>query len=201
MNEPRHDIEVLDEWDGESPPHWSETRVARVVMGSGIVVIGLVVAVILGGTMRGTDEPAPPSYPSLPAEAPATSALPTIEPPKLEDDDPTEPLVISLVDPGPKLLTGGLASYNVQVCVSPSSAGVASDRVKVSLDGWLLRAAYYGDVSSPVTFGLDPEFPREALLGKGQCVAGYVTFPYVAAHGPHVIAYVSNRFEWSWYLG
>ena len=109
--------------------------------------------------------------------------------------------MISLLDPAPKLLTGGLASFNVQVCVSSRSAGVASDKVKVSLDGWLLRAAYYGDVSSPVVVRLDPEFPNEALLGKGQCVSGYVTFPYVAANGPHVIAYVSNRFEWSWYLG
>lgn len=102
MYEPRPEIEVLDEWAGESPPHWSETRIACVVMGSGIVIVGLVVAVILGSTMRVVDEPVQPSYSSPPAQAPATSAPPTIEPPKLEDDDPREPLVISLVDPWPR---------------------------------------------------------------------------------------------------
>lgn len=201
MNTVRPEMEVLDEWAGESPPHWSESRIARVVMGSGIVILGLVVAVILGGTMRTSDGPVQPSYPSSEPGSPATSAMPTIEPPTLEADDPAEPLVISLVDPAPKLLTGGLAAYSVSVCVSSSSAGVASDRVRVSLDGWLLRAASFGDVSSPVVVGLDHEFPDKALLGKGQCVSGYVAFPYVAADGPHVIAYVSNRFEWSWYLG
>ncbi len=200
MNGVRPEIEVLDEWDGESPPHWSETRIARVVMGSGIVIVGLVVAVILGGTMRTADGPVEPSYPPSSARAIATSVRPSAEQPRLEADDPAEPLVISLVDPAPKLLTGGLASFNVQVCVSSTSAGVASDRVKVSLDGWLLRAAYYGDVSSPVIVRLDPEFPSEAVLAMGQCVSGYVTFPYVAADGPHVIVYVSNRFAWSWYL-
>ncbi len=201
MNERRPEIEVLDEWEGESPPHWSETRIARVVIGTGVVIVGLVVAVILGGAMQRADEPAPPSYPSPPARLPDSSVPPPVAPPTIADDDPTEPLTITLVDTAPRLLTGGLASYSVRVCVSPSSAGVASDKVKVSLDGWLLRAAYYGDVSSPVVVGLDPEFPREALLGKGECVSGYVTFPYVAADGPHVISYVSNRFEWSWYLG
>jgi hypothetical protein len=201
MNGARPEIELLDEWAGESPPHWSEARIARVVMGSGIVIVGLVVAVILGGTMQTAYGPVEPPVPSSSSRALATSVRRSIEQPILEADDPAEPLVISLVDPAPKLLTGGLASFNVKVCVSATSAGVASDRVKVSLDGWLLRAAYYGDVSSPVVVRLDPEFPNEALLGKGQCVSGYVTFPYVAANGPHVIAYVSNRFEWSWYLG
>jgi hypothetical protein len=196
----RTEVEELDEWGGEGPPHWSETRIARVVMGTGTVIVGLVVAVILGGTMRTEYGPVEPPYPSSSTTAVAAS-VPPAEPPALEPDDPVEPLVISLVDPAPELLTGSLASYSVRVCVSSTSAGVASDRVKVSLDGWLLRAAYYGDVSSPVVVGLDPEFPGEARLGKGQCVSGYVTFPYVAADGPHVIAYVSNRFEWSWYLG
>lgn len=201
MNGARPEIDVLDEWAGESPPPWSESRIAMVVMGSGIVTVGLVVAVILGGTMRTAYGPVEPSYPSSSARALATSVPPAVEPPPLEPDDPAEPLVISLVGPAPKLLTGGLASFNVQVCVSSTSAGVASDQVRVSLDGWLLRAAYYGDVSSPVVVRLDPEFPSEALLAKGQCVSGYITFPYVAADGPHVLAYVSNRFEWSWYLG
>ena len=195
------EIEQLDEWAGEGPPPWSESWIARVVMGSGIVIVGLVVIVILGGTMRTSDRPVEPSYPSSSPTTLVTSLRPSVEYPRLEADDPAEPLVISLLDPAPKLLTGGLASFKVQVCVSPSSAGVASDKVRVSLTGWLLRAAYYGDVSSPVVVRLDPEFPNEALLGKGQCVSGYVTFPYVAANGPHVIAYVSNRFEWSWYLG
>lgn len=201
MNGARPETDVLDEWAGDSPPPWSESRIARVVLGSAIVIVGLVVAVILGGTMRTVYGPVEPSYPSSSARALVTSVPPSSEPPTLEPDDPAEPLVISLVDPAPKLLKGGLASFHVQVCVSSTSAGVASDRVKVSLDGWLLRAAYYGDVSSPVVVRVDPEFPGEALLGKGQCVSGYVTFPYVAANGPHVIAYVSNRFEWSWYLG
>lgn len=201
MSGVRPEIEQLDEWAGESPPDWSESRIARVVMGSGTVVVGLVVAVILGGTMRTAYGPVEPSDPSSSARALATSVPPAVEPPTLEPNDPVEPLVISLVDPAPKLLTGGLAAYSVRVCVSSTSAGVASDRVRVSRDGWLLRAAHYGDVSSPVVVGLEHEFPDKALLGKGQCVSGYVTFPYVAADGPHVIAYVSNRFEWSWYLG
>jgi hypothetical protein len=51
-----------------------------------------------------------------------------------------------------------------------------------------------------VSGGLAPTFPPEVRLGKGQCVTGYVTFPCEAPDGPHVIAYVSNRFEWTWYL-
>jgi hypothetical protein len=198
MNEPRPEIEILDEWKGEAPQHWSESRIARVVMGSGVVVVALVVFVILGGTMRDANQPRPPTYPSV-RVTPATT-LATIEPPTLEADDPLEPLLISLVDQIPTLLAGSLASYDVKVCVSPTSAGVASDAVRVSLDGWLLRTAYYGDVSSPVSGGLAPAFPLEVRLGKGQCVTGYVTFPCEAPDGPHVIAYVSNRFEWTWYL-
>ncbi|HEY8664075.1 MAG TPA: hypothetical protein VIL68_10710 [Propionibacteriaceae bacterium] len=190
-------IEVLDEVCDDGPPRWSEAAIARLVLVAAIVTVTVVVSVILGGTMR--VGPVPPSYPSSFPVVSSTSDPPT-QPPALEDDDPTEPLLISLVD-DPKYLTGGLASFLVRVCVSPGSAGVASDKVRVPLSGWLLRAAYYGDISSPMSIGLAPEFPNETLLGPGQCVTGYVTFPFVAADGPHVISYVSNRFAWSWYLG
>ena len=199
MSEPRPEIELLDEWEAEPPPHWSETRIARLVLGSGAVVVALVVFVILGGTMRDANQPSPP-VPSatLPVRS-ATTAPYSMEPPALEADDPLEPLQITLVDQSPTL-AGSLASYDVKVCVSPTSAGVGSDTVRVSLDSWLLRTAYYGEVRSPVSGGPAPAFPSEVRLGKGQCVRGWVTFPSEPPEGPHVIAYVSNRFEWTWYL-
>ncbi len=199
MNELPSEIDILDEWEAEGPPHWSETRIARLVLGSGAVVVALVVFVILGGTMRDANQPSPPTTPSV-RVAPATTTPIAMPPPTLEADDPLEPLLISLVDQTPTLLEGSLASYDVQVCVSPTSAGIASDAVRVTLDGWLLRTAYYGDVSSPVSGGVAPMFPSEVRLGKGQCVTGWVTFPSAPPEGPHVISYVSNRFEWSWYL-
>ncbi len=190
-------FEVLDEVGDENIPHLSETALARLVLVGALVTVAGVVTMILQNTMR--LEPVPPPYPSTLPSVSAPSASPE-QPPPLAADDPTQPLQIGLIG-NPKYLTGGLASFLVRVCVSPGSAGVAKDKVSVPLSDWRLRAAYYGDISSPVSIGLAPEFPDEALLGPGECVTGYVTFPFVPEDGPHVISYVSNRFTWSWYLG
>lgn len=188
-------VEVLDEVGDDPPRHLSEAALARLVLVSAVVTVIAVVSSILGAAMH--VEPVPP--PAVP-DAVTSASAPPQQPPALEADDPAQPLQISLAG-NPKYLTGGLASFPVHVCVSPGSAGVAADTVRVRLSGWLLRAAYYGDISSAVSIGLAPEFPNEALLGAGECATGYVTFPFVPEDGPHVISYVSNRFMWSWYLG
>ncbi|HSN11824.1 MAG TPA: hypothetical protein VLS51_06935 [Propionibacteriaceae bacterium] len=190
-------VEVLDEVGDEPVPQLSEAGVARLVFVTGLVTVVAVVSMIVRGTMA--LPPVPPPDPSDFPVASSTSVMPE-QPPALEADDPAEPLQISLAG-DPKYLTGGLASFPVRVCVSPGSAGVAGERVRVQLSGWRLRAAYYGDVSSPVSVGAAPEFPEQALLGAGACATGNVTFPFVPEDGPHVIAYVSTRFIWSWYLG
>lgn len=194
---PPRSFEVLDELGDDIGPHLSEAALARLVLVAAVLTVTAVVSMILQGTMRVDPVPAP--YPSALPVVTSTTALPE-QPPALEADDPTQPLQISLVD-DPRYLTGGLASFLVRVCVSAGSAGVATDKVRVPLSGWLLRAAYYGDISSALSIGLAPEFPNEALLGPGECETGYVTFPFVPDDGPHVISYVSKRFTWSWYLG
>ncbi|HET7725431.1 MAG TPA: hypothetical protein VFK68_12380 [Propionibacteriaceae bacterium] len=193
--EPAGNVEVLDEVGDDDVRRLSETSLARLVLVAAVATVAAVVTTILHGTM--SIQPVPP--PDLPA-AVASASAPPQQPPALEPDDPVQPLQISLVG-DPRYLTGGLASFLVRVCVSPGSAGVAQDRVRVPVSAWILRAAYYGDNSSPVAVGLAPEFPNEALLGAGECATGYVTFPFVPEDGPHVISYVSNRFTWSWYLG
>lgn len=191
-------IEVYDEvGDEEAVRRLSERGLARLVFVSGLLTVAAVVSMIVHGTMALPPAPLPEAG-DLPVVA-STAPVPE-QPPALEADDPAEPLQISLVG-APKYLTGGLATFPVRVCVSPGSAGVSANRVKVPLSGWRLRAAYYGDVSSPVSVGVVPEFPDQALLGAGECATGNVTFPFVPEDGPHVISYVSTRFMWSWYLG
>lgn len=84
--------------------------------------------------------------------------------------------------------------------MSDDSAGVASDKVRVTAGNWQL-AAFPGTANpSAGVPGVAPQFPFETRLGKGQCASGYVTFAWNVVETPNALIYNDKRFGWYWRL-
>lgn len=215
---PLEDIEALDDWDDDGRPA-SPRRSSTWLLGpiALVAVAGIVIAVVVGGTKPNAVSPVTLS-PSTSA-GPTTLQVSTVSPtavmsqtptetssrvapplPALASDDPAEPLRISLLDPKPQAPSAGLIAYRVQICVSDTSAGVSSDKVRVAASKWQLARFDSGDNSQPGVPSLAPQFPSETLLGKGECASGYVTFAWNVVESPNALLYTDNRFGWYWRL-
>ncbi len=215
---PLEGIEALDDWDDDArpqrrrAPYWWVGPVALVA------VVAIVLAVVVGGTKPKSVTPVTPS-PSPPTTRATTLPVATVSPtavasgaptetagrvsaqlPAMASNDPAEPLRISLLDPKPQAPSAGLIAYRVQICVSDRSAGVSSDKVRVAAANWQLARFDSGDSPRPGVPSVAPQFPAEALLGKGECASGYVTFAWNVVEAPNAIVYSDNRFGWYWRL-
>ncbi len=206
-------VEVLDEWDDDERPARPTRRAWWIGPLAIVAIVAVVVAVVIGGTKRPEVDPVPSL--SVTPSATVTSADPrptswaTVEatiaievpdtnaytPEPLPDDAEAEPLLITLLDPTPRVATGSVA-YNVRVCVSKTSASKTGGKVRVSRMGWWLGGTR--DSVQPQPGGGAQDFPEVAMLGAGQCASGAVTFLVGAGQTYSAIFYGDERFGWSW---
>ncbi len=205
MADDREELEPLDAWDEAPTPPRSVGWVGPLAI---VAVVVIVVAAVLGGTQRGATDPVttptpspsavsvPPS-PLVPSAAPATRTPPAVLP-SIAGDDPAEPLRITLLDPRPAAPGPGLVAYKVQVCAQ--SGGVTSETVRIAAANW--RLATSADLVSTQAGvpDVEPQFPVEVRLRKGECADGYVTFAWNIVESPAVILYSDGRFSWYWRL-
>ena len=210
-------VEMLDGWDDDSPEASRRSRSWMIGAVALFAVGAIVVVVVVGGTHPSAIDQVTPSESSSAPETSrreastsptaVTTQTPTgsanraaVQLPALSSDDPAEPLRISLLDPAALAPSAGLIAYRVQICVSDESAGVASDKVRVTAGNWQL-AAFPGTVDpSAGVPGVAPQFPFETRLGKGQCASGYVTFAWNVVEIPNALIYNDKRFGWYWRL-
>lgn len=198
-------LDPLENWDDPPPARRSVGWVGPLAI---LAVVVIVVAAVLGGTQRGATDPVTtPSSTSatvsvvpssrVPSAVPASSTPPAVLP-SIAGDDPAEPLRITLLDPTPASPGPGLVAYKVQICAQ--SGGVASDTVRIAASNW--RLATSADLAStqPGVPDVDPRFPVEARLRKGECASGYVTFAWNIVEPPAAIYYADGRFSWLWRL-
>lgn len=216
MNDDPLLVEVLDEWDDDQRPPRTGRRAWWVGPLALVAVVAIVVAVVIGGTKQPeldpvpslsvtpsatvtSADPAPTSWTTVEATIPVASTdVDVYTPDPLPEDAEAEPLLVTLVDPKPRVAPGVIA-YNVRVCVSKTSAGRNGGKVTVSRANWMLGGLR--DSVTPVSSGgVAPEFPSLAMLGAGQCASGYVSFPTGNSDTYSAIYYGDERFGWSWRL-
>lgn len=207
-------VETLDEWDDDQRPPRTGRRawwIGPLVL---VAIVAIVVAVVVGGTKRPevaptpstvaptarvtSADPAPTSWATVDATV-ASSSIDVYEytPEPLSADAEAEPLLVTLVDPKPRTSPGTVA-YNVQVCVSKTSASRTGGKVRVSRSGWMLAGT--SDSVPPLASGSASDFPETTMLGPGQCASGWVTFPLGSGQTYSAIFYGDERFGWSWRL-
>jgi hypothetical protein len=117
-------------------------------------------------------------------------------PDPIPSDAEAEPLLVTLLGKA-EGTDPGIVAFKVQICLRAGSGAAGGGKVRISRSGWMLALA--SSSISPVSGGgLDPAFPDTALLGPGQCVSGYVTFPLLADTKYISLYYGDDRFTWSW---
>lgn len=205
MADEGEELDPLDTWDDPPPARRSVGWVGPLAI---LAVVVIVVAAVLGGTQRGatdsvtTPSPTPSSVSVLPSSVVPSAAPPSSTPPavlpSISGDDPAEPLRITLLDPTPASPGPGLVAYKVQICAQ--SGGVTSDTVRVAASNW--RLATSADLAStqPGVPDVEPKFPVETQLHKGECASGYVTFAWNIVEPPAALYYADARFSWLWRL-
>lgn len=204
MADEGEELDPLETWDDLPPARRPVGWVGPLAI---LAVVVIVVAAVLGGTQRGASDPVTTPSPSstvsvlpsspVPSAAPVSSTPPPVLP-SIAGDDPAEPLRITLLDPTPASPGPGLVAYKVQICAQ--SGGVASDTVRIAASNW--RLATSADLAStqPGVPDVDPQFPVEARLRKGECASGYVTFAWNIVEPPAALYYADGRFSWLWRL-
>jgi hypothetical protein len=215
---PLEGIEALDDWDDERAPVPRRSPTWLIGPLALLTVVAIVIAVVVGGTKPNAVSPVTPT-PSTATSGPTTVQVSTVSPTAivsqpptatpgrastqlaaLASDDPAEPLRIRLLDPKPQAPSAGLIAYRVQICVSDTSAGISSDKVRVAASYWQLARFESGDSPRPGVPSVAPQFPLETLLGKGECASGYVTFAWNVVEAPNALLYSDKRFGWYWRL-
>lgn len=205
MDDDVPEVEYLDEWDGDDEVGARSYGVGGwLVALVAVVVTGAVVAAITlsGGTNGLALDPAVTIAPG-----PVASVVPTvypsadvsITPVPYPDDVEAEPLTFTIADIHPPVSADGVMTYDVSICVSPTSGSITGGRVPITRQFWTMLSPTTNELLAPMDVDApQPNFPSLWYFAQGTCATGKLSFKLTKGFVPQYLTYADQRSRWSW---